>query len=346
MLLPALRDAGAWTPRSEPTGTDSASFEAEPPASRSEGFRLVGSTTRVGRRGSRHDAEQTLWLLPADSLPDTLFSGAAVPVNSDTVAHVAGITGRSSPAPEWWGRRPRRSFGTGEEQPSSPATTEGESHIKAPPSTSEVARPSEVGWGRLPGARCCGRCRRCPRCHDFDECRRTESAGGQARDGRDGRGNSGPDTDILSTRAATEWADRVKTRERIGDNRPPFASDQFGSNDNRKASATQKARYDGRKAVKQAGTMADFADDMGMAYRTGKSGAVPPLSEKDLVESHRWRAAAAERRGDRRVRASPRKPDDCRGHYTVSGWEKEAMGGVCRHDTADDWQRRSPAPNE
>jgi hypothetical protein len=38
---------------------------------------------------------------------------------------------------------------SGEEQPSSPATTEGESHIKAPPSTSEVARPSEVGLGRL-----------------------------------------------------------------------------------------------------------------------------------------------------------------------------------------------------
>ncbi|MFT4944653.1 MAG: hypothetical protein ACI9K3_000587 [Halovenus sp.] len=68
---------------------------------------------------------------------------------SDTVAHVAGITGRSSPAREWWGCRPRKSFGTGEERPSSPATTEGESHIKAPPSTSEVARPSEVGRGRL-----------------------------------------------------------------------------------------------------------------------------------------------------------------------------------------------------
>ena len=30
-----------------------------------------------------------------------------------------------------------------------PATIDGESHIKAPPSTSEVARPSEVGRGRL-----------------------------------------------------------------------------------------------------------------------------------------------------------------------------------------------------
>ena len=59
--------------------------------------------------------------------------------------------GRSSPAPEWWGCRPRRSFGTGEERPSFPATTEGESHIKAPPSTSEVARPSEVERGRLQG---------------------------------------------------------------------------------------------------------------------------------------------------------------------------------------------------
>jgi hypothetical protein len=91
-----------------------------------------------------------MWLLPSDSLSDALSSGAAVPMPSDTVAHVAGITGRSSPAPEWWGRRPRRSLGKGEEQPSSPATTEGESYIKAPPSTSEVARPSEVGWDRLP----------------------------------------------------------------------------------------------------------------------------------------------------------------------------------------------------
>jgi hypothetical protein len=84
-----------------------------------------------------------------DSPSDTLFSGATIPVTGDTVAHVAGITGRSSPAPEWWGRRPRRSFGTSEERPSSPATTDGESHIKAPPSTSEVVRPSEVGRGRL-----------------------------------------------------------------------------------------------------------------------------------------------------------------------------------------------------
>ena len=119
-------------------------------------------------RRSRHAGKQPLWLLPPDSLSDTLFPGAALQITSDTVAHVAGITGRSSPAPEWWGRRPRRSFGTGEERPSSPATTEGESHIKAPsahgpqarshgpwdrgptlPSTSEVVRPSEVGRGRL-----------------------------------------------------------------------------------------------------------------------------------------------------------------------------------------------------
>lgn len=111
----------------------------------------------------------------------------------------------------------------------------------------------------------------------------------------------------------------MKTPGRTRDNRPPFASDQFGSSDSRKASATQKPRYDGRKVVKQAGTVADFAYDIGMAYRTGKSRAVPPLSEKDLVESHRWRAATAERKGDRRVRAIPRKPDDRRGHYTVSG---------------------------
>ena len=30
---------------------------------------------------------------------------AAVPVSGDAVAEVAGITGRSSPAPEWWGHR-------------------------------------------------------------------------------------------------------------------------------------------------------------------------------------------------------------------------------------------------
>ena len=29
------------------------------------------------------------------------------------------------------------------------APTEDENHIKAPPSTSEVVGPSEVGWGRL-----------------------------------------------------------------------------------------------------------------------------------------------------------------------------------------------------
>jgi len=84
-----------------------------------------------------------------DSLLETPFRGPIQSGNSDSVAHVAGITGRSSPAPEWWGRRPRRSFGTGEERPSSPAITDCESHSKAPPATSEVAKPSEVGWGRL-----------------------------------------------------------------------------------------------------------------------------------------------------------------------------------------------------
>jgi len=67
----------------------------------------------------------------------------------DTVAQVAGITGRSSPAPNGGVVDPEGRFGQGEEQPSFPATTEGESHIKAPPSTSEVLRPSEGGRGRL-----------------------------------------------------------------------------------------------------------------------------------------------------------------------------------------------------
>ena len=143
----------------------SASFEAEPPAS-SRGGSVIPLTIRTGLRpvsGSRHGGG-------TDNVASVIrygFLGDAVPITSDTVAHVAGITGRSSPAPDWWGRRPRRSFGTGEERPSSPAITDGESHIKAterrrlsrpwqsdalllaPPSTSEVARPSEVGSGRL-----------------------------------------------------------------------------------------------------------------------------------------------------------------------------------------------------
>ena len=102
-------------PEYPPTADGSASFEAEPPASTSEGFRLVGSTTRVGRGGSRHGGKQATSLLPSASLSDTLFLGTTIVVSSDTVAQVAGITGRSSPAPEWWGCRPRRSFGTGGE---------------------------------------------------------------------------------------------------------------------------------------------------------------------------------------------------------------------------------------
>jgi len=62
---------------------------------------------------------------------DSFFNQGPVISISDTVAQVAGITGRSSPAPEWWGRRPGRSLGTGEEQPSSLATSDGESHSKA-----------------------------------------------------------------------------------------------------------------------------------------------------------------------------------------------------------------------
>jgi len=45
----------------EDIGLHISSFEAEPPASRSEGFRLVGSKTRVGRGGSRHSRTQTLY---------------------------------------------------------------------------------------------------------------------------------------------------------------------------------------------------------------------------------------------------------------------------------------------
>jgi hypothetical protein len=32
-----------------------------------------------------------------------LFTQVIVPITSDTVAHVAGITGRSNPACKWWG---------------------------------------------------------------------------------------------------------------------------------------------------------------------------------------------------------------------------------------------------
>ena len=134
---------------STPSSGVSAFFKAEPPVSRCESFRYAGSAKRVGRGGSRRGGKRTPLLSLRDLPPDTLFPGVSIPTTSGTVAHVAGITGRSSPAPEWWGHRPRRSFGTGEERPSSPATTDGESHIKAPPSTSEPVRISEVGWGRL-----------------------------------------------------------------------------------------------------------------------------------------------------------------------------------------------------
>ena len=118
-------------------------FEAEPPS--------LSSDAQSERKGgeeadtilhSRHVSSSGL------ATGSFLYEGP-ITLTSDTVAQVAGITGRSSPAPEWWGRRPGRSFGTGEEQPSSLATADGESHIKAPPSTSEPVRVSEVGRGRL-----------------------------------------------------------------------------------------------------------------------------------------------------------------------------------------------------
>ena len=83
-----------------------------------------------------------------DSPPIHFFQGSVVPI-SDIVAQVGGITGRSSPSPERWGRRPRRSVGTGEDQPSSLATVDAESYIKAPSSTSEPVRVSEVLWGSV-----------------------------------------------------------------------------------------------------------------------------------------------------------------------------------------------------
>ena len=126
------------------------SFEAEPPASRSDGLPTPGRKhERVGRRGSRHFTNQATLLHLADSSAVMFFTLPTEPIPSDTVAQAAGITGRSNPACKWWGHRPRRSFSTGEERPSSPATIDGEPHIKAPPSTSEPGRVSEVGWGRL-----------------------------------------------------------------------------------------------------------------------------------------------------------------------------------------------------
>jgi len=97
-------------------------------------------------------------LPPADSLPDARFSGAIVPVTSDVVAHVGGITGRGSPAPEWWGHRPRRPFGTGEERPPSRATADGESHSKPLPQrarSKDERRRERVGYSALVSGRYC-----------------------------------------------------------------------------------------------------------------------------------------------------------------------------------------------
>ena len=130
MEPPASRRAGPSVPLTIRTGLRPVRRERGLPTGRKHEASRLGRTARrgapralrTGRRPvsrSRHAGKQPLCLLPSDSLSDTVFPGAAVPTSSDTVAQVAGITGRSSPAPEWWGRRPRRSFGTGEERPSS-----------------------------------------------------------------------------------------------------------------------------------------------------------------------------------------------------------------------------------
>ena len=91
-----------------------------------------------------------MWLLPSDPLSDALF--LVLPYQYPVIPSHTSLVSRAAVArPQMVGSPTPKVARSGEEQPSSPATTEGESHIKAPPSTSEVARPSVVGRGRLLG---------------------------------------------------------------------------------------------------------------------------------------------------------------------------------------------------
>ena len=84
-------------------------FETEPPF-------LSCDSLSERKRGEEADTTvhhyQIVSFRPATG---SFLNQRPITVDSDTVAHVAGITGRSRPAPEWWGRRPRRSFGTDKE---------------------------------------------------------------------------------------------------------------------------------------------------------------------------------------------------------------------------------------
>ena len=87
----------------------SAPFEAEPPF-------LSSDSLSERKRGEEADTTVHHYQIVSFRLAtDPFFNQRPTGTDSDTVAHVAGITGRSRPAPEWWGRRPRRSFGTGEQ---------------------------------------------------------------------------------------------------------------------------------------------------------------------------------------------------------------------------------------
>jgi len=102
----------------------------EPPTSRSD------RRERVGRRGNRHTTEQVLiYIPPYWQLVLCWHKSRAVR------AAVARPQMVGSPTPKGvrWAERTKRPV----------ASTDGEDHIKAPPSTSELVSASEVGWGRL-----------------------------------------------------------------------------------------------------------------------------------------------------------------------------------------------------
>lgn len=103
----------------------------------------------------------------------------------------------------------------------------------------------------------------------------------------------------LSVRATAEWMDREHHPRRLRGNGPPFAPDRFGEDGKRRASTMEKAEYEGKQTIFNPRTFAEVSYDMGMMNRNGgdgsfsqdegeMSGAVPPLTEKGLVECHRW----------------------------------------------------------
>jgi len=96
-----------------------------------------------------------------------------------------------------------------------------------------------------------------------------------------GQADAAAADDALSVRAAAEWMDHEHTPRRLRGNGPPFA-------DRPDLPPFDKMMYERKPTIFYPGRFGNVSYDLGMAYRTDDEKIDQQLTEKGLVESHRW----------------------------------------------------------